>query len=64
MLHTMTTSQIKKMEKIAEESAIYARKSLAKSDELYALVSLFEANAGKVYRYASVEDVFRKLKIS
>lgn len=61
---TMTTSQIKKIEKIAKESASYARKSLAKSDELYALLSLLEAKAGKVHRYASVEDVFRKLKIS
>lgn len=60
----MTTSQIKKMEKIAKESAVYARKSLAKSDELYAVLSLLEAKMGKVRRYASVEDIFRKLKIS
>ena len=60
----MTTSQMKRIEKIAEASVVYARRSLAKSDELHALLSLLEAKAGEVHRYASVEDVFRKLKIS
>lgn len=60
----MAINQMKKIEKIAEDSAKYARKSLAKSDELYALLSLVEAKAGKMNRYASVNDIFRKLKIS
>lgn len=59
--HYMTVNQ---MEKMADESAKYARKSLAKSDELYALLSLLEAKSGKVHRYASIDDLFRKLKIS
>ncbi len=55
---------MKKIEKMADESARYARKSLAKSDELYALLSLLEAKSGKVHRHASIDDLFRKLKIS
>ena len=60
----MTTGQIKKIEKMAQESATYARKSLAKSDELYTLLSLLEAKAGHVSRHSSVDGLFRKLKIS
>ena len=60
----MTVSQIKKIEKIAQESAVYARKSLAKSDELYVLLSLLDAKAGNVNRHSSVDGLFRKLKIS
>ena len=55
---------MKRIEKLAEASVVYARRSLAKSDELHALLSLLEAKAGEVHRYASVEDMFRKLKLS
>ena len=60
----MTVLQMKKVEKMAEQSAMYARKSLAKSDELYAMLSLLEAKAGKVRRYSSAAQLFRKLKLS
>lgn len=59
----MTITQTKRIEKIVEESARYARKALAKSAELYAFLSLLEAKAGKVKHYSSVDEIFKKLKI-
>ena len=41
----------------------YAKKALAKSDEFYTLLSLMEAKAGKVRRFKSVDEAFKRLKI-
>ena len=60
---TMATSQIKKIEKIANESAKYARHALRKSSELQTLLSLMDYKSGRVIGHTSVEQIFRRLKI-
>ncbi len=59
----MTTKEIKKIEKMASESAKYARKVMAKSNELYAVLSLLEAKSGKVKRFTSASSLFKRLKV-
>jgi hypothetical protein len=60
----MTTLELKKVEKMAAESMMYARKSLQKSEELEAYLSLLEYKTGAVNKYRSVDDLFKKLKIA
>ena len=60
----MTTAQIKKAERIASESMRYARKALQKTDELEAYLSMLEYKIGKVRKYRSVNELFKKLKIA
>jgi hypothetical protein len=60
----MTTQQIKRIEKIAEQSLKYAKQAIKKSDELHALLSLMQYKAGKKKEYSSVNALFKKLKIS
>jgi len=59
----MTTKQAKKLERIANESMKYARKALAKSNEIHAILSLMEAKAGKVKSFTSAAALFKRLKI-
>ena len=59
----MTTGEARKLEKIANESMEYARKAVAKSNELYTLLSLMEAREGKVRRFISARTLFKRLKI-
>ena len=59
----MTTKEIKKIEKMASESAKYARKAMAKSNELYAVLSVLEAKSGKVKRFTSASSLFKRLKV-
>jgi hypothetical protein len=60
----MTTADTKRIERIARESADLARKSLKKSNEIEAYLSVVEYRAGKVRRHKSVPDLFRKLKLA
>ena len=60
----MTTADTKRIERIARESADLARKSLKKSNELEAYLSVVEYRAGKIRRHKSVPDLFRKLKLA
>lgn len=60
----MTTQQIKKLGEIASQSMRYARKAMQKSEEFEAYVSYLEYKAGKVKKYRSVNDLFKKLKLS
>jgi hypothetical protein len=59
----MTATEIKKLEKLANESARYARKALQKSDEMEAYLSVLEHKAGKTKKYRSVDELFKKLKV-
>lgn len=59
----MTTRELKSLEKIANESMKYARKAMAKSNEMYTILSLMEAKAGKVRSFKSVDEAFKRLKI-
>ncbi len=58
----MTTTQIQKIQKIASESAVLAKKALRKSNELEAYLSFLEYGAGNVRSHVSVKELFRKLK--
>lgn len=53
----MTTSQIKKAEKIASESMRYARKAIQKTDELQTYLSMLEYKVGKTKTYPSVRAI-------
>lgn len=59
----MTTVQLQKIEKIAAQSASFARKAIHKSNELEAYLSLLEYRAGKVTKHKSVSALFKRLKI-
>lgn len=59
----MTTVELKKIEKIATESATFARRALAKSNELEVYLSLLEYRAGNTRKYRSVDALFKKLKL-
>ena len=59
----MTSIQIKKIERIARESSVFARKALKKSNELQAFLSLLEFKSGKINSHQSVDQLFKKLKI-
>ena len=60
----MTNIQIKKIEKIAKESSIFARKALQKSSELQAYLSFLEYKDGKKKTHRSIDELFKKLKIA
>jgi len=60
----MTNTQIKKIEKIAHESSVFARKALKKSNELQVFLSLLDYKSGKVNSHRSVDELFRKLRIA
>jgi len=64
MIKHMTNLQIKKIEKMAHESDVFARKALKKSNELQAFLSLIECKSGKINPHRSVDELFRKLKIA
>ncbi len=55
---------IKKFEKIAIESEKHARLAIKKSDQLHAILSLFEYKSGKKQEHLSIDSLFKKLKIS
>ena len=58
----MSTADTKRAEKLARQSAEFARKALQKSEELQAYLSLLEYRAGKTHQHKSVSDPFRKLE--
>jgi len=58
----MTATQLKKLERLANESARYAKKALAKSREFELYASVLEYKAGKVKEYPSVAAMFRAAK--
>ena len=58
----MTTIEIRRAEKIASESARYARKALQKSDELQTYLSMLEYKTGKTKTYPSVRAIIRAAK--
>jgi len=60
----MTNLQIKKIERIARESSIFAKKALRKSNELQTFLSLIEYKSGKTRSHNSVDELFRKLRIA
>jgi len=60
----MTTKQIQKIEKMANESLKYASQAIKKSEELQGFLSLLEYKRGKKNKYSSVNSIFKKLKIS
>lgn len=60
----MTTKEIQKIEKIANESLKYANKAIKKSEELQSVLSLMEYKTGKKNKYSSVDSIFRNIKIS
>lgn len=59
----MTTAQVKKLEKMANVSLTYARRALAKNNEIQAILSLMEAKTGKVKSFSSASSLFKRLKI-
>ncbi len=59
----MSTVELRKIEKIASESAVFARRALRKSDELEAYLSLLEYRVGKVRKHKSVNALFKKLNL-
>lgn len=59
----MTVLEMQKIEKIAAQSAAFARRALHKSNELEAYLSLFEYRAGKAKKHGSVNALFKKLKL-
>lgn len=58
----MTAVELQKIERIAAESAAFARKAIKKSNELEAYLSLLEYRKGEVRKHASVGSLFKKLK--
>jgi len=60
----MTTKQIKKIEKMANDSLKYAGKAIKKSEELQIFLSLIEYKQDRKNKYSSVDSIFKKLKIS
>ena len=60
----MTTKQIQKMERMAEDSIRHAREAVRKSEELQAFLSLIEYKQGVKNKHSSVGTLFKKLKIS
>jgi hypothetical protein len=60
----MTNLQIKKIEKMARESTVFAKKALKKSNELQVFLSLLECKSGKINSHKSIDELFRKLKIA
>ena len=58
----MTTADTKRIERIARESAALARKTLKKTNELEAYLSLLEYKAGKIREIKSVPAFFRSLR--
>ena len=59
----MSIVELQKIEKIAAESAAFARMALSKSNELEAYLSLLEYRAGKIRKHKSVNTIFKKLKL-
>jgi hypothetical protein len=58
----MTTTELKKVEKLAEASRRYAHKSLQKSRELEIYLSVLDYKAGRVKEYPSIDAIFRAAK--
>jgi len=58
----MTATQLKKLERLANESARYARKALAKSEEFELYASILEYKAGKVKSHRSAREMIRAAK--
>jgi len=54
---------IKKINKIADESMDFAKKAINKANELQTYLSLLDYKSGKTNAYHSVRDIFKKLKI-
>jgi len=53
----MTTTELKKAEKLAEASRRYAHKSLQKSRELEIYLSTLDYKAGRVREFSSVHAI-------
>ena len=60
----MTTKQMQKVEKMANDSMKYASQAIKKSEELRGFLSLIEYRQGKKNKYSSVDGIFKKIKIS
>jgi hypothetical protein len=60
----MSESEIKKVNKIANESINFAKKAMKGANELQAYLSLLDFKVGKTNSYKSVKDLFKKLKIA
>lgn len=60
----MTTKQMQKIEKIANDSIKHARQAVNKSEELRVFLSLIEYKQGRKNKYSSIDSLFKKLKIS
>ena len=54
----MTTAQMQKIQKIADETAAIGKKALRKSNELETYLSLLEYREGHINLYASVKELF------
>lgn len=59
----MTTGQIQKIEKMANDSIFHARQAIKKSEELQSLLSLMEYKKGAKNKHASVDAIFKKIKM-
>jgi len=53
----MTATELKKIERLAEESRRYAHKSLQKSRELEVYLSILDYKAGRVKEYSSAHAI-------
>lgn len=60
----MSPIEFKKINKIANESIGFARKSMQRANELRVYLSLLDYKFGKTNTYKSVRDIFKKLKIA
>ena len=58
----MTTKQIQKIEKMANESMKLARQAIKKNEQLQSFLSVIEYKKGIKNEYLSVDDIFRKIK--
>ena len=59
----MTTKEIQKIQRMADESIKHAHQAMKKSEELQGFFSLLEYQQGKKNTYPSVNGIFKKLKI-
>ncbi len=58
----MTTAQMQKIQKIANETAAIGKRALRKSNELETYLSLLEYREGNINMYASVKELFKKMR--
>lgn len=61
---SMSDIEIKKINKIANDSMDFAKKAMQRANELQAYLSLLDYRLGKTNSYKSVKEMFKKLKIA